>query len=162
MILPDLNVGQSSHWQQLTDIKFSLCSSWLLSHLFQLVKCGYPLLFLVSTFRFRGCLIPYLRVISCSTLCWSSSLVSLDSWMRNSSTSWMVRRLLAAGGQDLLCSKKRRIVSETSPCLQEENKAVGQSSAQQVGKLSLEIQHDSSKHRNNAAIAWRNCSQTSQ
>lgn len=61
-------------------------------------------------------------MISCSTLCWSSSLVSLDSWMRNSSTSWMVRRLLAAGGQDLLCSKKRRIVSETSPCLQEENK----------------------------------------
>lgn len=64
--------------------------------------------------------LPYLRVIPWSRVCWSSSFVSFDSPIRNSSTSWIVRRLLAAGGQDLLSSKKMRTVSETSPCLQKQ------------------------------------------
>lgn len=53
--------------------------------------------------------------------------------MRNSSTSWMVRTLLAAGGHVLLCSKKSRTVSETSPCLQKQNQGVHERYGQRMG-----------------------------
>lgn len=57
----------------------------------------------------------YFLAISSSSFCCSSSFVSWESRVRDASTSWMVRRLLAAGGNDLLSSKNILTVSDTSP-----------------------------------------------
>lgn len=53
--------------------------------------------------------------MSCSSFCCSSSLVSCDRRLSEASTSWRVRRLLVAGGKDLLSSKNILTVSDTSP-----------------------------------------------
>ena len=62
----------------------------------------------------------YFLAICSSSVCCSSSLVSWARRVRDASTSWMVRRLLADGGNDLLSSKNILTVSDTSPLRQKQ------------------------------------------